>query len=298
MTMLSYSIKQILTLVPEVFPLIKQANLEAEYPLDNKADVIASALRVSYEQNVLGRHVDSEIFEKVAMAVDVHNAEAIVKAVTSDMLGEHRGRMEKTASAAQAPGEFLEKQAQLDAGLCGYKDIPALVKQAEELNEVAKSLGQEPSDTVLRYSCDAWLNKEAALVGLNTRYHLTKNDMFVKLAAALGMEESLIPSGPLVKSFCETITSMDKAAGLDWKGFDIYKECLLTKSAAVKAMTVKVGKQQVPVEKIMRIPRHHISNYLGDDIAKGMTDPQSTKAVIESLPADMHSILGTILKGC
>lgn len=296
--MLSYSIKQILTLVPEAFPLIKQANLEGEYPLANKSDALASALRVAYETDILGKSLDIDTMEKVAMAVEVYNLAEVVSVVTREMVAEHSGRMEKSASVSQAPQAFLEKQAQMEAGLSGYKDIPSLVKQAEELREEAETLGQEPADHVLRYSCDAWMDKEAAINSLHSRYALTKNDMFVKLAAALGMEEALVPSGPLVKNFCETITGMDKAAGLDWKGFDIYKECLLTKTAAARSVKVRVGKQEYPIERIMRVPKHHLVNYLGADVASSLSDPHTAKAVIESLPADMHSVLNSVMKSC
>jgi hypothetical protein len=296
--MISYSIKQILTLVPEAFPLLKQAHYEEDYPLSNKSDAIASALRVAYETDILGKSVDIDIMEKVAMAVEVYDLGEVVSRISAEMVSEHNGRMEKSASIAVAPEAYLEKQAQMEAGLCGYKDIQGLVKQAEVLLEEARTLGQEPADHVLRYSCDAWMDKEAAINGLHQRYALTKNDMFVKLAAALGMEESLVPSGPLVKNFCETITGMDKLAGLDWKGFDIYKECLLTKTAAAKSVKVKVGKQEYPIERIMRIPKHHLSNYLGADVASSLSDPHTAKAVIESLPADMHSVLNSVIKSC
>jgi hypothetical protein len=296
--MISYTIKQILTLVPEAFLLLKQANLEEDYPLSNKSDTLASALRISYECDILGKQVDIDTMEKVAMAVDIYNLEEVVAKITSEMIAEHGGRMEKSASDLQAPQTFLEKQAQMEAGLCGYKNIQSLVKQAEELHEEAKALGQEPSEHVLRYSCDAWMSKEAAIDSLHARYALTKNDMFVKLAAALGMEQSLVPSGPLVKNFCETITGMDKLAGLDWKGFDIYKECLLTKTAAARGVKVRVGKQEYPIEKIMSIPKHHLTNYLGADVASSLSDPHTAKAVIESLPADMHSVLNSVIKSC
>lgn len=296
--MLSYAIKQILTLVPEAFPLLKQANLEEEYPLSNKSDVLASALRVSLEKDVLGRHVDGEVLEKVAMAIDAYDLSAIVSTVSKQMLENHQGNMEKTASVANAPAEFMEKQAQFEAGLSGFKDIEGLTKQAEVLAEQAKATGQEASDHVLRYSCDAWMDKEAAIDSMHVRYNLTKDDTFVKLAAALGLEEALVPSGPLVKNFCETITYLDKKAGLDWKGFDIYKECLLTKSAAYKSTKVRVGNQEHSLDRIMRIPRHHVSNYLGSDIADSMSDPHSAKAVIESLPADMHRVLNSVIKSC
>lgn len=296
--MISYTIKQILTLVPEAFPLLKQASLEADYPLENKSSAIASALRISYERDILGKTVDHDVMEKVAMAVEVYDIEKVVSSISKEMLAEHSGRMEKTAGEATAPTSYLEKQAHMEAGLSGYKDIQSLIKQAEILNEEAKALGQEPADHVLRYSCDAWLDKEAAINGLHSRYALTKNDMFIKLAAALGMAETLVPSGPLVKNFCETITGMDKLAGLDWKGFDIYKECLLTKSAAARSVKVKVGKQEHSIERIMRIPKHHLSNYLGADVASSLSDPHTAKAVIESLPADMHHVLNTVIKSC
>lgn len=296
--MLSYAIKQILTLVPQALPLVKKANLEAEYPFDTKEDAIASALRVSLERDVLGKQVDGEVLEKAATAIEVYGLEDIVETMTARMIEVNRGNMEKSASVSQAPQAFLEKQAQFEAGLCGFKDIPELVKQAEVMREEAKALNQEPSEHVLRYSCDAWMDKEAAINGMHARYSLTKDDTFVKLAAALGMEESLVPSGPLVKNFCETITRLDKQAGLDWKGFDIYKECLLTKSAAYRATNVRVGREEYPLDRIMRIPRHHVSNYLGQDVADSMSDPHTAKAVIESLPADMHSVLNSVIKGC
>lgn len=296
--MLSYAIKQILTLVPEAFPLVKQANLEDEYPFETASDAMASALRICLERDLLGKQVEPDTLHKVAMAVEVYNLEPVLETMTTKLRQAHQGAIEKSASVAQAPQAFMEKQAQFEAGLCGYKDIPELVKQAEVMLEEAQALGQEPSDHVMRYSCDAWMDKEAAINGMHARYTLTQDDTFVKLAAALGMEESLVPSGPLVKNFCETITRLDKQAGLDWKGFDIYKECLLTKSAAVKAMKVKVGKQEYPVERIMSIPKQHVSHYLGQDVADSMSDPHTCKAVIESLPADMHSVLNTVIKSC
>lgn len=297
--MISYTLKQILNLVPEAYPLIKKANVEEEFPLGSRDSCIASALRIEYSVNIARVPVDSETMEKVASATQAYNVEQEVQDMAALMIErKNSAQMEKTAST-ETPAACMEKQASLEGELCGFKDIEGLVKKAEEILDQCKRLEVEPSDTVRRYSADAFLSKEAALDALNMRFHLTKNPAFVKLAAALGKEEALLPSGNLVRSLCRIVTGLDKEAGLNMKGFDFYRESLLVKSAAIAATRVRLGQEEYPLDAVTKIPQHHLASYLGEDIAKEMaSDPMTVKAVVESLPSDLQRVLVSLMKNC
>jgi len=295
--MLSYSLKHILSLVPEAFDFVKKASVEDEFPLNSKDSTIASALRVKHDIHLASRPVDPAVMEKVAMAVEAFGVEDDVSKLSTLLMERnlHNG-MEKSAST-ENPTACMTKMAGLEGELSGFKDIEGLVKKAEELLEQCTRLGVEPSDTVRRYAADAYLSKEAALGALNARFHLTQNPVFVKIAAALGKEDALIPSGNIVKGLCKTVTNLDKQANLQIKGFDFYREALLIKSAAVTACRVRMGQEEYPIESILKIPRHHLSSYLGDDIAKEMSsDPMTAKAVVESLPADLQRVLVSLMR--
>lgn len=295
--MISYSLKQILSLIPEAFPFVKQASVQDEFPLNSKDSAIASALRIEHDIHFKHRPVDPEVMEKVAMAVEAYGVEQTVSDLKEKMHARHFSTgMEKAASTATPEG-CMVKMASLEGELTGFKDLESLSKKAEEILEQCNQLGVEPSDTVRRYAADAYLSKEAALGSLNARYHLTKDPLFVKLAAALGKEEALIPSGEMVRGLCQTITRLDKKAHLDIKGFDFYREALLVKSAAVTAARVKLDQNEYPLESVLKIPRHHLASYLGEEIAQGLSsDPVTAKAVVESLPLDLQRVLVTLMK--
>ena len=295
--MIGYTIRHILNLAPEALPLIKEASVEEDYPVGNRAGCIASALRVQYELMVNKASVDYFQMEKVASAVEAYGVSEVVEQMSQLMLSRNAGLTKSaSASAAQIP-DLLVKQASFEGDLSGFKDVEALNKTAEEVLDECMALGLEPSDAVRRYAADGYLSKEAAIVAFQHRFEKTENPIFVKLAAALGTEDSLLPSGPLVRTLCKTVTGLDKEAGLLSQGFDFYKEAVIVKSAAVSALRVRVGKEEFPIEKILSIPKHTLSQYLGDDVANELgSDPMTTKAVVESLPSDLQQVLLSVLR--
>jgi hypothetical protein len=294
--MIGYTLKHVLDLVPEALQHVKQASVEQDYPLTSRDNTIASALVANYEVRIAGHIVDPDVLEKVAFAVEAYGAGDIVSDLITKVHARNGHRLEKAASAG-TPEKYMTKQAGWQGELSGFKDLEDLVKQAESLYAEAQQLGVEPSFEVKRYAGDAYLSKQAALGALNARYHLTKDTSFVKLAAAIGTQPVFEPSSNLVRSLCRTVTGLDKKAGLLAKGFDFYKEALMTKEAAYGECSCKVAGKDIPLTTIMRIPRHHVSNYLGDDVAKSLDGhPQEAKAVIDSLPMDSQQILATILK--
>ena len=76
--MIGYTLKPVLELVPEVLPLVKQASIEKDFPVDSRDSALASALAVNYTTRVLGKHLDSNVLEKVAKATTVYGLEEVV----------------------------------------------------------------------------------------------------------------------------------------------------------------------------------------------------------------------------
>lgn len=295
--MIGYKLKNILSLVPEALPLVKQANLEQDYPLDNKSGCAASALSIAYQIYHEKSPVDSMLMEKVASAVTAYGIDEEVARLTTMLC--NRKPIEKTAAEVQHE-ICVEKQATFEASLNdfqGYPDIEELAKRAEFLYDECKTTGVDPSPSVAKYSASQYLSKEAALGALNARFYMTQDDTFVKIAAALSKEKEILPPGPLTRSLCRTVTGLDKKAGLHVKGFNFYKEALMEKSAAASATTVSLCGKPVSLQSIMKVPTHHLDNYLGKEFSKEIqSDPITAKAVVESLPMDMQHVLHTIVK--
>lgn len=294
--MIAYTLKNVLELVPEALSFVKKANIEAEYPTDNKDACMASALCIEYQKYVGHQSVDPWVMEKVASSIDIHGMRTEFDDLAEKLVS--RSYFIKTAGVEDKQAEFLTKQANFEGEATGFADLEQLSKQASDLYEEAVRFGLTPSEMVRMYSGNAYLSKEAAVRALTSRFQATNNPVFVKLAAAITSHPDATLSDRTVKDLCKTVTGLDKEAGISAKGFNFYKETLFTKVAAqVGATRVKVGKEECPLEAVLRVPDHHLKNYLGADIAKEMrSDPQTAKAVVESLPADLQQVLLTLIK--
>lgn len=294
--MIGYTLKHVLELVPEALPLVKQASIEKDYPIDNKDSCVASALAISYKQQISGQKVDYDVLEKVAGAIEAYNLQSEVDLLSKKMTVTWNSRLVKQASV-ETEETYLTKQAGWEGDLSGFLDIEKAAEKATELLEKAAQIGVIPSQEVRRYSGDAYLAKEAALGALGARFQATKDATFVKLAAALSKEAEFIPPGSLVKSLCKTVTGLDKKAGLLAIGFNFYKEALIEKEAAVSGTSVSICGSSYPIQKVMALPDSYVSDYLGKDFSKELnSDPASAKALVESLPLDSQHVLATLLK--
>lgn len=296
--MIAYTLKNVLSLVPEAAGLVKQASLDKEYPLDNKDACLASALCIAYHANIDHDTVNPYLIEKIASAVKLHDLTNTVASLSTMMV--NRSRLTKQAEAKDEKAEYMTKEASFEGERCGLVDFDRLTKLAEDLYEEALSLNLTLSDAISLYSGNAYLSKEAAVGALRARFQLTQDPVFVKLAVAIDSNDRFNPSRQTIQDLCKTVARLDKQASLSTKGFDFYKEALIVKKAGYSAtMRVRLGNQEFPLEKILRIPPTHLEHYMGKDFADELKgDPANAEALVEALPDDLKQVLLTLLKNC
>ena len=294
--MIAYTLKHIVELVPGALEHVKQASIDQELPLDNRDSTIASALSIQYHQHVDGKPVDIFAIEKVAHAVDLYGVGDIVSDLTSDLIEANRAHA--VAAHFNPAGDYHVKAAGFAGNMTGFKDIEALADEATALYKEAQDLGVDASEPVTRYSGHAYLHKQAAIESLAARYQASGDKGFAKLAAALGRLTTEALPHATVQDICRTVTSMDKQAHLDVKGFDFYREALLTKEAEVASvLRVRLAGQEIPYEKIQRVGRDTVAHYIGEDVAKEMDGgPANFKQVAETLPLDLQRVLLDVCK--
>jgi hypothetical protein len=292
--MLAHSIKSILSLIPEAMPLIKRASLDQDMPTDSRDSCIASALALKYQECISHKPVDFSAFEKVAQAVDLYGVKGIVNSLNSKMVKEASAR---SLAALENPKEtFLTKQAGFTGELSGFSDIAQVSRNAVELYKQAQTLGVEPSTDVKRYSGHGYLDKKAAIESLAGRFQATGNTSFVKIASAIYKMDTLTLKPETILDICQTVSSMDKEAQISSKGFNFFKETVLVKSAA-SVLNVRLLNKDCPYETIARVGRDRVSKFIGEDVAKSMdSGPQEAKAVIETLPLDLQTVLSNLIK--
>lgn len=294
--MLAHNIKAILTLVPEARTMTKQASLEENFPYDSKDSVCASYLRVHYLTKIAEKSVDPVIAAKITKAAELYGVKDEL-----DKFVPRFNNMEKKAAEAEAKYglSINDIEAGFEGDLGGFCFL-GIEKTASTAREICEKFGdQVTSPEVLRYAGKGYLNKEAAVMALANRYHATKEPSFVKVARLVAdsiKEDDFSAIGQL----CETVTKLDKQAGLDIVGFNFYKEAILTKEAALMSvMKVRLAGQDVPWESIQKFGKDRISSTIGKDVADGMTgNPVNDKAVLESLPLDLQKMLASLTKGC
>jgi hypothetical protein len=293
--LLAHNIKAILTLVPEARSMTKQASLEEDFPYDSKDSVCASYLRVHYLTKVAEKQVDPAVAAKITKAAELHNVKK-----TLDQFLDRFNTFEKKAAEAEVKYGLTLKdiEAGFEGDLGGFGFL-GIEKAASTAKSIYEKYGTEvKSPEVLRYAGRAYLNKEAAVMSLANRFHATQEPAFVKVARIIvdSISESDFDA---ISQLCDTVTQLDKKAGLDVIGFNFYREALITKKAAyASAMKLKLAGQEVPWEKIQKFGKDRIASTLGKDIADGMTgDPANDKAVLESLPMDLQKMLVSLTKG-
>jgi hypothetical protein len=295
--MLAYSIKPILELIPEAMPLVKQAALEEDYPLDNVDSCVASALAVKYHECVSHKPIDQSTIEKVAQAVDLYGVKEQVDKLSTQLVKS----AEQALCAAYVKKEktdlCIAKCASFRSETSGLFSVEETVRRASELYKQAQELGVEPGDEVSRYSGNAHLDKRAAIESLGARFYASQDATFVKIASAIGRLDTFELQPATVADICLTVAKLDKEAGLEAKGFNFYRDAVITKQAALSALTVSICNQDVPIEKLQALGRARIAQYLGEDIAvefdKG---PLKAKQVLETLPLDLQQVLMQLVK--
>lgn len=294
--MLAHSIKDVLELVPEALPLVKQASVAEDYPLDNADSCLASALTLNYHQHVDHQSVDPEQFTKVAHAVKVYGLEDKVNELTGKMVKAASDASRQAFEAKQAPAEYMIKEAGFVGNLTGFVDYVDLSTQAEALLKEAQALDIQACDEVRIHAADGMLNKQGAIQGLADRYQATQNVNFVKIASAIGRLDELTLKPETLKDICSTVTLMDKEAGLHANGFDFYRDAVMLKTAAT-ATQIQVLNKSYPYESIMKLCPDEMGRYIGKDVSDECEQgPANAKAVIETLPLDLQKVLANLLK--
>src|ERR1700745_4179518 len=86
MSMLAYTLNNILELIPEILPLVKQASVDEEFPIDNRDSVLASALQLKYFEKIAYEPVDFTTLEKVAFAVKTYGIKDQVDKLSTEMV--------------------------------------------------------------------------------------------------------------------------------------------------------------------------------------------------------------------
>lgn len=288
--MLAHNIKEVLTMLPEAMPLVKQASLEEDFPTNNKDSVCASYLTAKYLTKVAGKAIDLSITAKLEKAASLYGIREELELLASKL------SKPITKKASRSATLVKEAEAMFEGDLSGFLDITKAATKAEAL--MTKYAAEVTSTEVLVYSGNAYLKKEAAITSLANRYYATKGKVeeFAKIASLIHSTSVHENDFDAVKSICKAVTLLDKQAGLDLIGFNFYKEALTTKVAAVN-VNVTLNGQQVPYDKIARVGKATIGSYLGKDIEEAFTgDAFNDKAVLEALPRDSQAMLISILR--
>lgn len=297
--MLAHNLKEILSIVPDLKEHIKQANIEEEFPLNNKDGAIASYMRCYYLSKIACKAVDPEIVDQLIKAAHLYGIKETVEPFIQRMkkYAETKQQEELTKSEAM---DVKTAEANFEGSLAGFFDIEKAASDASEL--MTKYAADITSESVKRYAGKAYFNKQAAIEALNARTLVCGDKVFEKIADLVEKNMDIDSPQQEINDICRTVTKLDKKAGLNAKGFNFYKEALSVAPERINTngatiLAVKVAGKTVPYEKIERLGKKRIGMYLGKDIADEMTsDPVLNKRIIESLPLDLQRVLLGILK--
>lgn len=294
--MLAHNLKEILSIVPELKEHIKQANIEEEFPLDNKDGCIASIVRCYYLSKVACVAVDPEIIERLTKAAQMYgiNGEAAPYIQAIKKYAEVR---ERNALAKAEALTVKQAEAVFEGNLTGFFDVEKTSQEAKNIME--KYAEEVTSPEVKRYAGKAYFNKIAAMEALEARAAATGKQFFTKIAEIVNKTMDYDSPQKDIIDLCERVTKLDKVAGLSLKGFNFYKEALSVAPERIVngGLTVKIAGKVYPYEKIERLGKHRIGQYIGKDVADEMTsDPVLNKRIIESLPLDLQRVMVSLLK--
>lgn len=278
--------------VPTLRGLVKSAeDLEAlqGFPTTTKELSFLSLAKIEYMEKVAGLTVHAEDRARVKKACSLYGISGVVGEAMS-MLS--TAAMEKSASE-------IEKRAETIATIEMMKDlsrsgqVDQLVKVARKLDENYSSNEELSSHTYLKqYTGKGYMDKQAMLNALEKRRVLTGDENFEKVAYVLkGKDFSLFTDIDKVK-ILDTIQGLDKTAGLNPRGLNIYEETMLSELTK-SAETVSLGKgKSANVDKILDV-LPALQDALGADVVKEIQSagPGSAQAVIDSLPMDLKAII-------
>jgi hypothetical protein len=277
------TIRNILFLVPEAAPMVKQASVDEEFPLDTRDDAIMSALKVEYMLKVAHEPVYQDDYDRIHLAVALYQAGDIVKQASQAMLS-NIGALTKQASS----DEVLVKQAEeaIEGSLCGLRpDMDAITAAARHLVSTRGDLVK--SATVRRLGGGDDFVRDYAVASLVHREAVTPGYGYGEIAEALTKMASV--SKDHACQISDTVRHLDDTTGLRLQGYDLYAEAWVTKQAMASSMLIKLAGRDVPIESILRLP---IDRILGDDVALAChSHPAEAKAVLESLPLPQQSLL-------
>jgi hypothetical protein len=297
--MLAHNLKEILSIVPELKEHIKKANIEEEYPLDNKDGAIASYMRGYYLSKIANKMVDPDVIEKLEKAAQLYDIKDTVLPFIQKMKKyAEEGKKEAIEKASSL--SIKEIEASFEGSLTGFFDVEKASVEAEGL--MTKYASEITSDELKRYAGKAYFIKEAAVEALEARAKLTGKDVFIKISESVAKHMDYDSSQAAILGVCRAVTSLDKKAGLLASGFNFYKEALSVAPERVGAngitiLTVRLAGKPVPYEKIERLGKARIGQYLGKDVASEMTaDPVMNKRILESLPLDLQRVLLGVLR--
>jgi hypothetical protein len=237
--------------------------------------------------------VDVGILKKLEKAASLYGIKDTLDKMTPKFT-----QMTKQASEEEVLGMVKAAEAMYEGDLAGFLNIGKAVETAEAL--WVKYAGLISSEEVKRYTGHAYLNKEAAIQALSNRYLATgeKNPTFIKIANLITahVQENDYKS---ISDICKAVTLLDKQAGLDLRGFNFWKEALITKEASfTKGLTVRLNNKDVPYTKVASLGKNSISSYLGKEACAGLNgDPVNDKYLLEALPRDLQITLAQVLKG-
>lgn len=261
--------------------LVKMANVNKDFSTDSKDETIATAVEISYLLKIAHESVPSHVIERVNKAVQLYGVGQEVNSFTQTMVT--ADSLEKKANVNEF--ELKVAEAYFEGNLSGLVDMEKAASQAEQLFD---NYGENiESVDVQRYAGVLPLNKSAALTTLATRHSLTGNDEYVKIANIIKSSKDGSFDTDDHRLIARAVTMLDKQAKLNVKGFNFYKEAFTTKSAAVTALAVRLNGKSIPVETLMT-KSAYFEQIVGEKLS---TDPQTAKAMVESLPLDLQQIL-------
>lgn len=137
--MLAHTLKSILELVPEALPLVKQASVDKEFPLDSKDSCIATALQLKYFEKVAYHPVDFTDIEKIGKAVHLYGVSEEVKDLSTRMIKAAQEKFVREHDIKTAPETkfegVLNKEAALKSLTVRYNETKdtSFVKVAEAI---------------------------------------------------------------------------------------------------------------------------------------------------------------------
>ena len=293
--MLAHTLKHITTLVPEVLPMVKQASIEQEFPLDNKDSCLATALQVKYFEKIAYHAVDHSDLEKIAKAVEVYGLKDEVRQFTDQMV--KAAKQASFIKMKDAKAEYLNKQAMFS--IVDMKSARDLCNKATELYKEAKDLGIVPSDDVMLYSGNQYFNKMAAVKSLVVRFNQTHDHDFVKMAKLIveAKNDQRLQTPEALTKIASMIYDKDASLGLQYRGFNFFKESMIKKASYIQGLTIRLANTDVPYSKFDALGKDTIASYIGKDVANEMDQgPDNFKQVAETLPLDLQRTLLNLTK--